>query len=282
MIRRLFARSSREGMILLNVLLVIAMASVAVLIMIAAQDIEVQRATRLKDLAQASAYARAGELSAVTTLRRDGLVAAGTDNLTEPWAKLGQTPVAIPNGSFALTIEDEQARFNLNSLQPANSPAPFDLLQRLGASLGVPPQSLNRIATVVRVAGPLSDDRLIRAAGVPQSDLDRLEPYVALLPVEAQTNLNTVDLPLLTLMLQDADAAKTLIDRRRRTGYLTAADLAAAGAGSPAVAYTSDHYRVVTTVRYGDVTEVVTSRLARQRGLGTVDLVVLSRRRSAS
>jgi general secretion pathway protein K len=43
----------REGMILLNVLLVMAVASVAVLIMIAAQDLEVQRSTRLRDAAQA-------------------------------------------------------------------------------------------------------------------------------------------------------------------------------------------------------------------------------------
>ena len=69
----------REGMILLNVLLVLAVASVAVLIMVSTQDIEVQRSTRLRDAAQASAYARAGELSAVTALRRDALVAATTE-----------------------------------------------------------------------------------------------------------------------------------------------------------------------------------------------------------
>ena len=64
-------RPDREGMILLNVLLILAVASVAVLVMVTSQDIEVQRSTRRRDAAQAGAYARAGELSAITGLRRD-------------------------------------------------------------------------------------------------------------------------------------------------------------------------------------------------------------------
>ena len=94
-------RRDREGMILLNVLLVMAVASVAVLVMIVAQDIQVQRGTRLRDAAQASAYARAGELSAVTVLRRDALTAAASDNLTEPWAQIGQEAIAVPGGRFS-------------------------------------------------------------------------------------------------------------------------------------------------------------------------------------
>jgi general secretion pathway protein K len=271
----------REGMILLNVLLVLAVASVAVLIMVATQDIEVQRSTRLRDAAQASAYARAGELSAITALRRDGLTAAGTDNLSEPWAQLGQQDIAVPNGRFSLVIEDEQARFNLNALQTGD-PGPIDLFQRIGASLGAEPASVIRIASVVRVAGPLTDDSLIVAAGVPRADLDRLAPFVTMLPPRATVNLNTVGLPLLTLLTRDATIAQNLIETRARQGFLTPADLAAEGAPSlPGTGYTSDHYRVVTTVTVGDVTQALDSRLARIRGVGTVDVVVTGRRRTA-
>jgi general secretion pathway protein K len=268
-------------MILLNVLLVLAVASVAVLIMISSQDLEVQRSTRLRDAAQAKAYARAGELSAVTALRRDGLTAGATDNLTEPWAQLGQQAIAIPGGQFALTIEDEQARFNLNAMQ-SGDPGPIDLFQRIGAALGIDPATLIRIATVVRVAGPLSDESLIVAAGVPRADLDRLAPYVAILPGQTSVNLNTVGLPLLTLMTQNAEVAGKLIEARTRKGYLTPADLAAEGAPTLAgTGYTSDHYRVVTTVTVGDVTQALDSRITRIRGIGTVDVVVMGRRRTA-
>ncbi len=274
-------KARRDGMILLNVLLVLAVASVALLIMVASQDIEVQRSTRLRDAAQASAYARAGELSAVTVLRRDALTAGGTDNLSEPWAALGQQDIAIPNGRFALAIEDEQARFNLNALKSGDA-APIDLFQRIGAALDLEPASLIRIATVVRVAGPLTDDSLIVAAGVPRADLDRLAPYVVLLPVEAMVNLNTVGLPLLSLMAGDPEVAGKLIHVRSRRGFLLPADLAAEGAPALAgTAYVSDHYRVVTTVTVGEVTQVLDSRLARIRGIGTADVVVTGRRRAA-
>lgn len=271
----------RDGMILLNVLLVLAVASVAVLIMVAGQDIEVQRSTRLRDAAQASAYARAGELSAITVLRRDGVVAAGTDNLSEPWANLGQEDVALPNGRFALTIEDEQSRFNLNALKTGDA-GPIAVFQRIGAALDVDPASLIRIATVVRVAGPLTDDGLIVAAGVPRADLDRLAPYVVILPVEANLNLNTAGLPLLTLLTQDEAVAGKLIQERARKGFLTPADLAAQGAPALAgVGFVSDHYRVVTTVTVGEVTQALDSRLARIRSDGAVHVVVTGRRRTA-
>lgn len=271
----------REGMILLNVLLVMAVASVAVLIMIAAQDLEVQRSTRLRDAAQANAYARAGELSAITALRRDGLTAAASDNLTEPWAQLGQEEIAIPNGRFALVIEDEQSRFNLNALRTGD-PEPIDLFQRIGASLDMDPATMIRIATVVRVAGGLSDDELILAAGVPRSDLDRLAPYVTILPGGVGINLNTVEFPLLSLMTRDPEVARKLVEARTRKGYLTPADLAAEGAPTlPGTGYTSDHYRVTTTVTVGEVSQTLDSRIARVRGTGTVDVVVTGRRRTA-
>lgn len=271
----------REGMILLNVLLVLAVASVAVLIMVSTQDIEVQRSTRLRDAAQANAYARAGELSAITTLRRDALVAAGTDNLTEDWARLGQQEIAVPGGRFALAIEDAQSRFNLNSMHSGEA-APIALFQAIGAQQNVDPASLIRIATVVRVAGPLTDDSLIVAAGVPRVDLDKLAPYVVILPEEAAINLNTVGLPLLSLITRDPEVARKLIEARTRRGFLLPADLSAEGAPAlTGVGFTSNHYRVITTVTVGDVTQALDSRIDRIRRDRAVDVVVTGRRRTA-
>ena len=269
-------RPDREGMILLNVLLVVAMASVTVLIMVAGQDIELQRSARLRDVAQASAYARAGELSAVTSLRRDATLAAGTDNLTEPWAAVSQTSIAIPRGRFALTIEDEQARFNLNAIAGGRS-EPIALFQRIGASVGVAPDILVRISTVVRIAGPLTDDRLLIASGVSANDLLRLQPLVTILPPEADINLNTVGEPLLALMLNDPERARELIVQRERVGYLVPADLAAIGSSPSGTGFTSNHFRTVTAVSVGDVEQVVTSRLRRTASVSGVDVVVTGR-----
>ncbi|MES2861623.1 MAG: Type II secretory pathway component PulK-like protein [Pseudomonadota bacterium] len=275
-------RRSREGMILLNVLLIMAVASVAVLVMVTSQDIEVQRSTRLREAAQAGAYARAGELSAVTVLRRDALTAAGTDNLSEPWAAIGQQAIAVPGGRFSLSIEDEQARFNLNSMVSGDA-QPIALFQQIGAAAGVEPAVLIRIASIVRVAGPLSDLGLLRTGGVSPDDLARLEPWIVALPTEAMVNLNTVGEPLLSVMTGDPASARALIQRRAQAGLLQPADLATAGAGVlPGTGYTSDHYRVVTTVTVGDTGQILTSRLERFRRAGGADVLVRGRERTAT
>ena len=103
-------------MILLNVLILVAIAAAAVTVMIASEDNEVRRTTHFKDAAQARALSLAGELSAIVALRRDLLQAPLADDYTEPWAAIAQKPVAVPQGRFALAISDEQARFNINSL----------------------------------------------------------------------------------------------------------------------------------------------------------------------
>ncbi len=272
-------RRDREGMILLNVLLMLAVASVAVLVMVTSQDIEVQRSTRLREAAQAGAYARAGELSAVTVLRRDALTAAGTDNLAEPWAGIGQQAIAVPGGRFSLTIEDEQARFNLNRMVGGDAQA-IALFQKIGGVAGVAPESLIRIASIVRVAGPLGDLGLLRTAGIASDDLTRLEPWITTLPPEATINLNTVGEPLLALMTDDPASARELVQRRTQAGLLQPADLAASGLGSlSGTGFTSDHYRVITTVTVGDTSQRLTSRLQRQRRTGGVDVLVRSRER---
>ncbi len=271
----------REGMILLNVLMILAVASVAVLVMVSTQDFEVQRSTRLREAAQAGAYARAGELSAVTALRRDALTAAGTDNLSEPWAAIGQETISVPGGRFSLTIRDEQARFNLNRMVGGDAQA-IALFQQIGAAAGVEPADLIRVANIVRIAGPLNDLGLLRTAGLSPEELARLEPWIVALPVDATINLNTVEEPLLALITGDPASARALVLRREQAGLLQPADLATAGVGAlPGTGYTSDHYRVVTAVTVGDTSQILTSRLERMRHQSGVDVLVRGRDRAA-
>lgn len=128
MMRRRPRRADRQGMILLNVLIVVAIAAAAVTVMIVAQDIEVRRSIRLHDAAQAQAYGRAGELSAIVALRRDALTAPTIDTMSEPWAQIGQQAIAIPGGEFALSIVDEQARFNVNAVTQGDAISAFAFL----------------------------------------------------------------------------------------------------------------------------------------------------------
>lgn len=273
--------ADREGMILLNVLLILAVAALAVTVMLVAQDVEVQRATRLREAAQANAYARAGEASALTALRRDALVAPATDHLREPWAATGQAEIAVPGGRFALAIEDEQGRFNLNALR-TGAPAPIAAFQRIATAVDIPAETQVRIATIVRVAGPLTDTGLLRTAGVAPETLARLEPFVTVLPDTATLNVNTASEALLAIVLGDPALAGELVARRARSGFLTAEDLGAGGqAGAGAFGFTSNHFRVTTDVMVGATRQRLISRVTRVRSGQTVDVFVDRRRRAA-
>lgn len=274
-------RKTREGMILLNVLLILAVAALAVTVMLVAQDVEVQRATRLREAAQANAYARAGEASAITALRRDALISPATDHLREAWAATAQADIAVPGGRFSLAIEDEQGRFNLNSLR-TGAPAPIAAFQRIADAVGIPPDTQVRMATIVRVAGPLTDTGLLRTAGISPESLARLEPFVTVLPDAATLNVNTASEPLLAIVLDDPALAAELAARRARSGFLTAEDLGAGGQlGAGAFGFTSNHFRVTTDVVIGATRQRLVSRVTRVRSGQAVDVFVDRRLRAA-
>ena len=270
-------RRQREGMILLNVLIVVAICAAAVTVMIVAQDIEVQRSTRLHQAAQAQVYGRAGELSAVVALRRDGLTSPDIDGLTEPWAQIGQQAIAIPGGEFALTVSDEQALFNVNSVAQGD-PVAASILLRIGEAAGVSRETLSTIALSLALVGPLRDDGPLRTAGVDPADLERLAPWVTFLPAEAMLNVNTASPELIAVVLNDPALARSVVDQRARTPLTPEAILAF---GAPRlVGARSDHYRVETVVRVGDVRRRTISRLERSIAPQGVSVRVVSRRRS--
>lgn len=260
MIRSRRRRADRQGMILLNVLIVVAIAAAAVTVMIVAQDIEVRRSIRLHDAAQAQAYARAGELSAIVALRRDALTAPAIDTLTEPWAQIDQQAIAIPGGEFALSIADEQARFNVNAVAKGDAISSFALVN-IGEAAGVPRATITLIAATVSTLGPLRDDGPLRTLGVDPAELDRLAPYIVFLPNDATLNLNTADPVLLEIILRDPAVVRRVVDRRRQGG-LSPEEVAALGA-TGLIGAGSNHFRVETTVRVGDVVRRTSSRIER-------------------
>lgn len=263
-------------MILLNVLIVVAIAAAAVTVMIVAQDIEVRRSIRLHDAAQAQAYGRAGELSAIVALRRDALTAPEIDTAAEPWARIGQQAIAIPGGVFAMTIADDQARFNVNAVAEGDA-IPASAFLNIGEAAGVSRATLNVIVLTVSTLGPLRDDGPLRTAGVDPADLDRLAPYVVFLPPDATLNLNTADPTLLGIILQDSGIARRVVDRRNHGG-LSPEDVAMLGVAG-LVGAGSSHFRVEITVRVGEVIRRTSSQIERVETPLGPRVAVTSRRR---
>lgn len=270
------------GVILLNALAVVAVASAAVLLMISTQEFAVTRSSGVREAAQAQAYARGGELSAVSALRRDMVDAPATDHAREPWAEVADEDVEIRGGRFSLAISDAQDRFNLNSPLSGGLNARANL-DAVVAAAGLPPQAAERIHLYVTTLGPVDDVADLAVLGLDARGLARLSDLVVVLPPEATLNVNTAGPEVLGAILRNPVAGRLLVARRNATGFLTSADFEGVGVIPPSgVGFTSDHYRVTTEVQVGDTRQRLVSLLRRRRVGGVPEVVVIRRQREAA
>ncbi|MFZ5707124.1 MAG: general secretion pathway protein GspK [Pseudomonadota bacterium] len=257
-------REREEGMILVNVLLFVAIASGILLLMISVEDSGLERGLRMREAARAQAIARGAEVSAVVALRRDALVAPDTDNRSEPWAALAETAAPIEGGSFDLAIEDAQGRFNVNALMQPD-PVALGLLGKIAAAVGMSPDQADKAVVAIRLAGPVTDLRPLAAIGLPPAQLARLTGLVTALPYESKINLNAASADLLAILSDDPMAAGRLVALRERQGYLTAADMATLNMAMPqGTGLTSNLFWVRSRVRIGDTSQQLTSLIARR------------------
>lgn len=251
------------GMILVNVLMFVAIASGVVMLMISREDAALHRAARYREAARAMAIVQGGELSAVAALRRD--TAPASDNAAEPWAKVAQHETPVPGGSFSLAVADAQGRFNINQLMVGDS-ANVEVLRRMARLAGLPLETVPRAIELVRLYGPITDLAPLQFAGLDPATLRLLSGLVTALPSPSKVNVNAASEPLLALLLDDPDAARKLVEARERAGYLTDADFARAGVAMPTTAgFTSDFFWVRTRVVIGDTRQQRTALLARRR-----------------
>lgn len=276
------APTSERGVILANVLSVLALSSAVMVAILTLQDVSIERSTRFMDASTASAYALGGETSAIVALRRDAMEAPETDHAGEAWMAVQQAETAIDGGEFQLTIEDEQGRFNVNNLLTDGLGA-RSVLDSLLKEIGAPPAAASIIADHVLAAGGLDDLSGLAAAGLAPDLIDRLAEVMCALPESTDINFNSASEPVLQAMLGNRGASRLLVSRRERQGYLTPADLGLARIVSPPrTGFRSDYFRVTTTVTYGTATQTLASRLRRSIVDGQPIVSAWSRQRNAA
>lgn len=271
-----------DGVILVNVLSVLALASAVMAAILTLQDISIERSTRFMDTASAAAIALGGETSAVVALRRDALEAPEADHYREAWFLVQDEGSEIEDGVFRLAIEDEQARFNLNNLLTDGLGAEAvlrDLLQALKAPSGL----AARIAAFVVERQGIYDILELREAGVDAGTIAALSEVACALPTPTDVNINTASETLLSALLGNPASARLLVSRRDRQGFLTAADLTSARVlMPPRTGLRSQYYAVSTSVTYGTVTQTTVSRLHRSNDDDQPRVAVWSRQRKAA
>jgi general secretion pathway protein K len=167
-------------------------------------------------------------------LREDG---RGTmvDHAGEPWAApLESTRIEGVRGETAWAsgrVEDAQSRFNLRNLVGAAGPAAaevavlarlLDLVGLDGAGAGAFALRLQTALLAQRDRGvavqPATIDALVLAEAADRMALERLAPFVTLLPVPTPVNLNTAPAEVIAARFANlslADARQIVADRER-------------------------------------------------------------------
>lgn len=271
-------RDPEAGVVLVNVLVILALAAGLVVLMLDAQDRALDRGRLAGNFAQAEALARGAEASVAVALRRDMIEAPESDHLAEPWAASTQEGVELETGRFSVEVTDANARFDLNRLT-GRTLIDAQILGRIAAVGGLSDDVAPRIAAGLAQAGPIAEIDALSNFGLTDAEIAALEPFVTALPVPGALNLNTAGGTVLAAVLNNRPAAMRLIRQRETAGFLTEADLARVGViRPPNSGFTSDIWDVTAEAEVDGATARTRSRLLRRRSPGKVEVVAVSRR----
>lgn len=272
-------REAESGVVLVNVLVVLAIAGGLMLLLVNSQDAALDRVSRSVDASIVEQIALGAEASVIDALRRDLDDAPEADHLNEPWAQsVIQDEVQLPTGAFSVRITDLQAKFNINQLAAVTA-GTQEFARRLMIALDQPPEVAAQIGRVLGAVGQVQDIQTLARFGISQEAIDAMAPYVTALPVDGTINLNSVDPFLLAVMVQNDSHAQQLVRIRDRQGSLSLDALRNAGILRPQNSgFTSNVYRVEVFAEAGRARIRMQTLVVRRNERGVKAVEILERR----
>ena len=221
-----------------------------------------------------------GAIDWAGVILREDARSSAVDHAGEPWAvPLADTRLnendGRPPAYLAGGIEDEQAKFNLRNLintQREVEPRELKALQRLLGSLGLNESIAERIAERVQAAvraalaqqpalGLVALDDLLAVQGMEPASLERLRPYLTLLPEPTPVNANTASAEVLASQFADFNVldARRVVAARERAFFkdlgdarARLTDAGAVGAAEVPLAVATRYFGIEGNVAYGN------------------------------
>ncbi|MDE1929870.1 MAG: type II secretion system minor pseudopilin GspK [Burkholderiales bacterium] len=253
-------RSAGAALLLAMIILGLVTTIAAGMVWQQQRAVEVEAADRARSQA---AWILTGALDWARLILREDLRSAGQrgalyTSLGDPWAtpldeaRLSSFLAADqsnnadggPEAFISGAIVDAQAKFNLRGLvDAAGQPVPAQIagLQRLADIAGAPSDIAARLADLLGRAlvpqaarqpgAPILPERYADLAwfGIDAATLQRLEPYVDLLPQPTQVDANTAPREVLVAAIDGLDlgTAQRLVDLRQRAPFRSLAEIQA-------------------------------------------------------
>jgi len=266
----------QRGMALITVLLVMALAVLIVSGLLRSHEMVVASIGQQVRFLQQWQLAVTGENHARALLAAEHGLEPSTTHLAQPWAQLQR--LQLDQGQVLIKIEDRASRFNLQALAARGQIDRVTLQrwQRLRDALAI--QSLE--AQDLQGMSLLEVEQLRALPGVDRALMQRLQPWVTLLPVSAGLNINTVSATVLS-MLEGVDERDMdqLLRQRPEHGYASvqafvdqanAQQLAITGHG---LAVSSNWFDVTVQVQQDGQTLYLFSALEREPQTNRVRVV---------
>ena len=296
----------QRGVALLMAMIIVTLVATLASAMIWQQwrAVQVEAAERAR--AQ-SAWILSGALDWARLILREDAKTAGADHLGEPWsvplaeARLSTFLAAdksntddAPEAFLSGSITDAQSRYNLRNLIDAQGKVDANelaALQQLLQSIGVAPDVADRVATGMHDAlappgsagstnnVPLLPQRIGQLGffGIDADSIQRMTPYVVLLPIATPVNLNTAPRDVIAAVIPGlgTGGAERLVQVRQRTPFKAIADaqpyVPSGTTLTPRVSTASSFFEVHGRLRLTDRVLEETSLIER-RGLSMVPL----------
>jgi general secretion pathway protein K len=238
---------NQHGVAIIMVLLIVALATVMATYLAQQQQLWQRQVESQFDRAQARRLGIAG-IDWARAVLADDAQANSTDNAGEMWA-LRLPAMPVDNGEVMGVIEDRQGLYNLNNLVRNGISSAPDIVQfqRLLNLLGLPAELAITLADWMdndsetqspggaedgyylslaqpyRSANrPLTElGELSRVKGFNEINIERLRPYVSVLPLSLPVNVNFAPAEVLSAMIPEMSLsdARILVQQRRGKPY---------------------------------------------------------------